>query len=85
MPWKLPWMVAGMPILTMACCTASVACDSDTLGGRLNESVVATNWLWWFTESAVVVVSQWASAESGTSPFAGDSSQIAFSPSGLCQ
>src|SRR4029453_17227763 len=84
-PWKLPWMVAGMPMRAIACCTASVACDDDTLGGRLNESVLATNWLWWFTDSAVLVVRQRAMAESGTRPLLAETSQIASSPSGLCQ
>jgi hypothetical protein len=32
-----------MPIRTIASLTASVACDSDTPTGRLNESVAATN------------------------------------------
>jgi hypothetical protein len=31
----------GMPILVRAFSTAAVACESETLGARLNESVVA--------------------------------------------
>ena len=40
-PWNPPWMVEGMPILVRALSMAAVACESETLGARLNESVVA--------------------------------------------
>jgi hypothetical protein len=43
----------------------AVASDSDLPGGRLNEMVEATNWLWWFTESGVLPGPNLATAESG--------------------
>ncbi len=36
-----------------ACAIAAVASLSDLPGARLNDSVVATNWLWWLTASGV--------------------------------
>src|ERR1700746_2213738 len=43
----------------------SVTSDSDLPGGRLNEIVDATNWLWWFTASGVLPGPKLAIAESG--------------------
>ena len=39
----------------MALSMASVACDSDTPGGRLKLMVLAGVPLWWFTDSGVLV------------------------------
>ena len=45
---------------------AASASLSDLPGGRLNEIVVATYWLWWFTASGVEPGAKRATAESGT-------------------
>src|ERR1700733_5028779 len=44
---------------------AAVASESDLPGGRLNEIVDATNWLWWFTDNGVLPGPNLAMAESG--------------------
>ena len=62
-----------------------IASPSATPGARLNESVTAGNWLWWFTASAAVVGANRAIAPSGTSGPPRDGMYTAFSVSGLCQ
>src|SRR5471032_939497 len=44
---------------------AAVASERDLPGGRLNEIVDATNWLWWFTDNGVLPGPNLAMAESG--------------------
>ena len=53
-PWKLPWIVAGMPMRSSAASIAARASPSATPGARLNEIVVATNGPWWLTASGVL-------------------------------
>src|SRR5471032_3400328 len=44
---------------------AAVASERDLPGGRLNEIVDATNWLWWFTDNGVLPGPNLAMADSG--------------------
>src|SRR5471032_693134 len=44
---------------------AAVASERDLPGGRLNEIVDATNWLWWFTDNGVLPGPNLAMVESG--------------------
>ena len=53
-PWKLPWMVLGMPISFCAWLIARVASLKEAFGARLKEIVVATKVPWWLTASAVL-------------------------------
>ena len=66
MPAKLPTMLAGMPMAAVARAMAAGAWPSERPGGRLNESVAATNAPWWFTPSGVWPGSKWLNAASGT-------------------
>ena len=40
-PWKPPAIFAGIPMRSRACSITTVACERDTFGARLNESVAA--------------------------------------------
>jgi hypothetical protein len=53
-PWKLPWIVAGMPISFTARVIAVCASLKDFPGATLNEIVVATKVPWWLTASGVL-------------------------------
>ncbi len=46
-------MVDGSPIRRVAASIAVTALPSETPGARLNDTVTAGNWLWWFTASNV--------------------------------
>ena len=50
----------------MASSTALTASPRATPGARLNESVTAGNWPWWFTASVVVEGAYRLNADSGT-------------------
>ncbi len=65
-PWKLPCIVAGMPLCATAFSTAAAASESGTLGERLNEIVMAGNKPWWLTLKVVLVGSKCEKADSGT-------------------
>ena len=65
-PWKPPWMVAGMPISASAWRSAAVASLKDLPGARLKEMVVAGSLSWWFTAVGVDASAQCAMADSGT-------------------
>ncbi len=84
MPEKLPWMVAGRPIVRPACWISSTASPSAVPGLRLNDSVTDGNCDWWFTESAVVDGARLAKAPSGTMGPVGVRTWTCSSTSGLC-
>ena len=67
-------MELGRPMPLKALSMATVASESETLGGRLKETVVAANWLWWLTDKGVLVALQWAKADRGVG-----------SPAGVCR
>src|SRR6218665_967230 len=65
-PWNEPWIELGTPSSAIFARIASSASESETPAGRLNDTVEATNWPWWFTESGAFEYSYFENAESGT-------------------
>src|SRR5579859_3475200 len=58
-------MVGGMSIRRMAVSMAVVAVLSETPGGRLNDTVLATRRPWWLTTSGVSPCAKRATLDSG--------------------
>ena len=65
-PANAPWIVDGTPTCTIVSSITREASLNDFPAGRLNEIVVATNSLWWFTASGVNPLTTVVTALSGT-------------------
>ena len=65
-PWKCVMIDRGISISRWAATMASTACPSEAPGARLNETVVAGNWLNRSSRSGAVCSSKLAIADSGT-------------------
>src|ERR1700744_2819079 len=67
-PWKRVWNDGGSPISFSAWSIAFTAAPSDEPGARLNETVVAGNWLKCVTSSGAGFSMNFAIDDSGTWP-----------------
>ena len=65
-PWKLPWMLSGMPRSWLTSCTALTACPRDMPWATLKEVVTAGNWPWRLMTRGPVVSVMRVTAERGT-------------------